>query len=80
MASYECGMPPVGSTEAKINIRFYLFALLFVLFEVEVLYVFPWAVNARQLGAFALLEMLIFLGILFIGLLYAWNKGALQWE
>ena len=80
LSTYECGIPAVGTTEVKLNIRFYVFALLFVLFDVETLYVFPWAVTARGLGQIAILEMGVFLAILFIGLAYAWAKGALTWE
>lgn len=78
--TYECGIPAVGSTEVNTNIRFYIYALLFVIFDVEVLFVYPWAVSARGLGTVALVEMLIFLGVLFVGLIYAWKKGALEWE
>ncbi|MBI4052190.1 MAG: NADH-quinone oxidoreductase subunit A [Elusimicrobia bacterium] len=78
--TYECGIETVGTTEIKTNIRFYLYALLFVLFDVEALFVYPWAVGARRLGGVALLEMLIFLAILFVGLIFAWRKGALTWE
>jgi NADH:ubiquinone oxidoreductase subunit 3 (subunit A) len=80
LSTYECGMPAVGTTEVKLNIRFYVFALLFVLFDVETLYVYPWAVTARGLGPLAIGEMAVFLAILFLGLAYAWAKGALQWE
>lgn len=80
LSTYECGIPAVGTTEVKLNIRFYVFALLFVLFDVETLFVFPWAVTARELGPLAIAEMGVFLGILFLGLAYAWAKGALQWE
>ncbi|MBI3552781.1 MAG: NADH-quinone oxidoreductase subunit A [Elusimicrobia bacterium] len=80
LTTYECGMPAVGTTEVKLNIRFYVFALLFVLFDVETLFVYPWAVTARALGPIAIAEMGIFLVILFLGLAYAWAKGALQWE
>jgi NADH-quinone oxidoreductase subunit A len=79
-STYECGIPAVGSTEVKLNIRFHTFALLFVLFDVEVLYVFPWAVTARGAGALALADMAVFLGILALGLAFAWRKGALTWE
>lgn len=80
LSTYECGMPAVGTTEVKLNIRFYVFALLFVLFDVETLYVYPWAVTARGLGPIAIAEMAVFIAILFLGLAYAWGKGALQWE
>lgn len=79
-STYECGIPATGSTEVKLNIRFHTFALLFVLFDVEVLYVFPWAVTAKELGPLALWEMGAFLAILMLGLAFAWRKGALTWE
>ncbi len=78
--TYECGMNAIGSTEIKTNVRFYLYALLFAVFDVEALFIYPWAVGAREFGNLALLEMLIFLGILFVGWIYAWRKGALNWE
>jgi NADH-quinone oxidoreductase subunit A len=80
LSTYECGIPAVGTTEVKLNIRFYVFALLFVLFDVETLFIYPWAVTARSIGTPALIEMAVFLAILFVGLAYAWAKGALQWE
>jgi len=80
LSTYECGIPATGTTEVKLNIRFYVFALLFVIFDVETLYVYPWAVTARSIGTLALIEMGIFLSILFLGLAYAWRKGALVWE
>ena len=79
-STYECGIPAVGSTEVKLNIRFHLYALLFVLFDVEVLYVYPWAVTSRELGTLALVEMGVFISILLLGLAFAWRKGALSWE
>ncbi|MBI4371892.1 MAG: NADH-quinone oxidoreductase subunit A [Elusimicrobia bacterium] len=79
-STYECGIPAVGSTEVKLNIRFHSFALLFVIFDVEILYVYPWAVTARGGGLLPLIEMGAFLGILFLGLAFAWRKGALSWE
>jgi NADH-quinone oxidoreductase subunit A len=78
--SYECGILPVGDAWGQFNIRFYVIALLFVLFEVEAAYLYPWAVRVGKLGTFALVEMLIFLGILGFGLAYAWRKGGLTWE
>ncbi len=78
--TYECGIPATGSTEVKLNIRFHAFALLFVLFDAEVLFVYPWAVSARDLGTFALAEMGVFLAVLALGLAFAWRKGALTWE
>jgi len=81
-STYECGIVAVGTTEVKTNVRFYLYALLFVVFDVEALFVYPWAVivGGRDGGPVALLEMFVFLGILFFGLVYAWRKGALAWE
>lgn len=78
--AYECGMEAVGTTAIKTNIRFYTYALLFVIFDVEALYLFPWAVAVRGMSAVALAEMGIFLGVLVAGLAYAWKSGALQWE
>ena len=80
LSTYECGIKPVGTTEVQLNIRFYVFALLFVVFDVEVLYVYPWAVTVKEVGALALAEMGVFLAILFLGLIFAWRKGALVWE
>lgn len=80
LSTYECGIPATGSTEVKLNIRFYVFALLFVLFDVETLFVYPWAVTAKGSSHLALADMAVFLAILFVGLAYAWSKGALQWE
>jgi NADH-quinone oxidoreductase subunit A len=79
-STYECGIPATGSTEVKLNIRFHTYALLFVLFDVEVLYVFPWAVTSREVGHLALYEMGAFLFVLALGLAFAWRKGALSWE
>jgi NADH-quinone oxidoreductase subunit A len=79
-ASYECGMPAEGSPWVSPNIRFYVFALLFVVFDVEALFVFPWAVQFRELGPAAFGAVLLFVGILFLGLVYAWKQGALKWE
>jgi len=82
LSTYECGMDAIGTTEVKTNIRFYVFALLFVIFDVETLFVYPWAVVVSEplIKKVALIEMFIFLGILFLGLIYAWGKGALQWD
>ena len=77
---YECGIVPVGDAQVQFNIRYYVFALLFVIFDVEAAYLYPWAVQVGRLGAYALVEMAIFLGILGFGLAYAWRKGGLRWE
>ncbi len=77
--TYESGVVPFGQAWAQFNIRYYLFALIFVLFEVEVIYLFPWAVIFRQLGKFAFIEAVLFIVILGMGLIYAWRRGALEW-
>ena len=79
LRNYECGEPPIGSAWIQFNPRFYIFALIFVIFDVEVVFLFPWAVAYKSLGLFALVEMLIFVGILLVGLLWAWKKGMLKW-
>jgi NADH-quinone oxidoreductase subunit A len=79
LQNYECGEPPIGGAWIQYNAGFYIFALIFVIFDVEVVFLFPWAVAFKQLGLFALVEMFIFLLILIIGLAYAWKKGALKW-
>lgn len=77
--TYESGNEPVGTGQIRFHIRYYLFALMFVIFDVETVFLYPWAVAYKQLGLFALIEMLIFVGLLLIGLLYAWKKKVLQW-
>ncbi len=77
--SYESGVDPVGTGWSQSQIRYYLFALLFVLFEVETVFIFPWAVRIDALGVFGLVEMVIFIVILALGLVYAWRKGVLRW-
>lgn len=79
-STYECGEEPVGSSWVRFNIRFYIVALIFVIFEVEVVFLFPWAVVFRNLGFFAFIEMLIFLAILIVGYAYVWAKGDLDWD
>ena len=79
-APYESGMTPFGPGTRRISVRYYLVAVLFILFDVEVVFFLPWAVVFRQVGIFALVEMIIFIIILLVGYLYAWKKGALEWE
>lgn len=76
---YECGMQTIGGRWTRFNFRYYLYAILFVVFDVETVFLYPWAVEFQRLGLFALLEMLVFLGILAVGWAYAWRKGALEW-
>ena len=78
-STYECGEEPEGSAWVQFNIRFYVIALIFLIFDVEVVFLFPWAVVFKDLGLLALVEMGIFLVILFVGLAYVWRKGDLDW-
>lgn len=80
LMTYECGMDPIGRTWVQFKSSYFLFALVFVVFDVETIFLYPWAVEFRQLGLAALIEMMIFVGILVIGLAYAWRKGALEWK
>jgi NADH-quinone oxidoreductase subunit A len=79
-APYESGMTPYGPGSRRMSIRYYLVAVLFILFDVEVVFFLPWAVVFKKLGIFGLIEMLIFIAILLVGYVYAWKKGALEWE
>ena len=78
--TYECGPEAVGSPWVQLNVRFYIFGMLFVLFDVETLFIYPWALAYKSLGVIGFVEMLAFIAVLFLGLIYAWRKGALQWE
>ncbi len=77
---YECGIEAVGDARDRYSIRYYLIAMLFVIFDVETIFMFPWAVALDQLALFGLIEMLVFLFILVVGYFYAWKKGALEWQ
>ena len=77
---YECGIVPLGDARHQFNFRYYLLALLFLLFDAQAAYLFPWAIRVGKLGLYAFLEMAIFLGITALGLAYAWRKGGLRWE
>jgi NADH-quinone oxidoreductase subunit A len=76
---YECGMPPIGSARQRFSVKFYIVAMLFILFDIEVAFLYPWACLFRELGLFGLIEMAIFVFILLVGLVYVWRKGALEW-
>ena len=78
--AFECGNPSSGTAWGRFSVKFYMVAILFIIFDVEVVFMYPWAVLFRRLGWFGLAEMLVFIGILSIGLLYVWRKGALEWE
>lgn len=77
---YESGMDPIGPAVRRMPVKFYLVAVLFILFDIEVIFFLPWAVYLRQLGLFGLVEMLVFIAILLVGYVYLWRKGALEWE
>jgi len=79
-STYECGMETIGETWVQFRAQYYLYALIFVVFDVEAAFIFPWAVAYNQLGLYALVEMILFVAILFGGLMYAWRKGALEWR
>jgi NADH-quinone oxidoreductase subunit A len=77
---YESGMIPYGPGTRQMSVRYYLVAVLFILFDVEVIFFLPWAVTFKQLGLYALIEMFLFVSILLVGFIYIWKKGALEWE
>jgi NADH-quinone oxidoreductase subunit A len=79
LSTYECGEDPIGSSWLKFNIRFYVVALIFILFDVEIVFLFPWAVVYKQMGTLAFTEMLVFLAVLIVGFAYVWVKGDLDW-
>ena len=76
---YECGVEPIGDARDRFSVRFYIVAMLFLVFDVEVVFLFPWAIIYDKLAIFGLVEMLVFIGILVVGYYYAWQKGALEW-
>ncbi|HLF76045.1 MAG TPA: NADH-quinone oxidoreductase subunit A [Dehalococcoidia bacterium] len=78
--AYECGMLPIGRIRTQIHVRYYVYAILFLIFDVEAVFLFPWAVSVVQIGETALYSMIIFILILGAGLGYAWKKGALEWK
>ena len=79
MGPYECGVEPTGDARERYSVAFYVIAVLFVIFDVETIFLFPWAVQFRQLALFGFIEMMVFLAILLVGYLYAWRRGALEW-
>lgn len=80
LETFECGIEPQGNARIPFSIKYFLIAILFVLFDVELIFMYPWAVNFKELGMFGFVEMLIFLGLLLIGFFYVLKKGALKWE
>ncbi len=77
---YESGMTPIGPAVRRIPVKFYLVAVLFILFDIEVIFFLPWAVSLKRLGLFGLFEMVVFVAILLVGYVYVWKRGALDWE
>src|SRR5205814_2787092 len=80
LTPYECGMQPVGTARDRFSVKFYLVAMLFLLFDIEAVFLFPWAVVYRELRLFGFFEMLLFIAVILAGYIYAWKKGALEWE
>src|SRR6202167_6834578 len=79
MEAYECGMAPVGDARGRFSVQFYMVGMLFILFDVEAVFLYPWAVILRDLGHFGLWEMLVYIGIVLVGFFYVWKKGVLEW-
>ncbi|MGH6975247.1 MAG: NADH-quinone oxidoreductase subunit A [Stellaceae bacterium] len=80
VSPYECGFPPFSDARTKFDVRFYLVSLLFIIFDLEVAFLFPWAVALGKIGVFGFWSMMVFLGVLTIGFIYEWKTGALEWE
>ena len=79
MSQYECGMKPVGDARHRFSVKFYMVAMLFILFDVEAVFLYPWAIILRELKMFGFWEMLVYIGIVLVGLFYVWKKGVLDW-
>lgn len=80
LSAYECGFPPFDNARRRFDVRYYLVAILFIIFDLEVAFLFPWAVSLSAIGMFGFFSMLGFLAVLTVGFIYEWNKGALEWE
>ncbi len=80
VSPYECGFEPFGDARGKFDVRFYLVAILFIIFDLEVAFLFPWAISLREIGVAGFWSMMVFLAVLTIGFIYEWKKGALEWE
>lgn len=79
-SAYECGFEPFVDARTKFDVRFYLVTLLFIIFDLEIAFLFPWAISLREIGVFGFWSMMVFLGVLTVGFIYEWKKGALDWE
>jgi NADH-quinone oxidoreductase subunit A len=80
LSPYECGFEPFADARIRFDVRYYLVAILFIIFDLEVAFLFPWAVSLGDIGMFGFWSMIVFLGVLTVGFVYEWNKGALEWE
>ncbi|MBM3518135.1 MAG: NADH-quinone oxidoreductase subunit A [Alphaproteobacteria bacterium] len=80
LSAYECGFDAFEDARRQFDVRFYLVAILFIIFDLEVAFLFPWAISLSKIGVFGLISMLVFLGVLTVGFIYEWKKGALEWE
>ncbi|MDB9743781.1 NADH-quinone oxidoreductase subunit A [Pelagibacteraceae bacterium] len=80
LSAYECGFEPFDDSRIEFDVRFYLVAILFIIFDLEIAFLFPWAISLSEIGAMGFWSMMIFLGVLTIGFIYEWKKGALEWE
>lgn len=79
LAPYECGIVPEHEPPERFDVKFYVVAMLFIIFDIETIFLFPWAVTFRQLGLFGLVEMVVFVGLLFVAYVYVWRRGGLEW-
>lgn len=79
-SAYECGFEPFDDARSKFDVRFYLVCLLFIIFDLEIAFLFPWAISLGEIGMFGFWSMMVFLGVLTVGFIYEWKKGALEWE
>src|SRR5438270_7996133 len=77
---YECGITPTGDAQGRFSVKFYMVAMLFILFDVEAVFLYPWAVIARKLGMFGFWEMLVYIGLVLVGFFYIWKKGIIDWN
>ena len=80
LSAYECGFPAFDDARMKFDVRFYLVSILFIIFDLEVAFLFPWAITLGDIGVFGFWSMVVFLGVLTVGFIYEWRKGALEWE
>jgi NADH-quinone oxidoreductase subunit A len=80
LSAYECGFPAFDDARMKFDVRFYLVSILFIIFDLEVAFLFPWAISLKAIGAFGFWSMMVFLAVLTVGFIYEWKKGALEWE